>query len=74
MTPEPITVRNIYSFPKDDRYLEPDRKSKGEYRNCFLGTVSITWVPPSPGEYNVHVLYAGKDIQHSPFTARVAGK
>ncbi|KRY74339.1 Filamin-A [Trichinella pseudospiralis] len=38
------------------------------------GTCSITWIPPAPGEYTVHIQYAGKTIQGSPFKATVSGE
>lgn len=37
-------------------------------------TCAVTWIPPTPGEYNIHVRFAGKPIHGSPFIARVAGK
>ncbi|KAL1243640.1 Filamin-A [Trichinella spiralis] len=38
------------------------------------GTCSITWIPPAPGEYTVHIQYAGKTIEGSPFKATVSGE
>ncbi|KAK6750425.1 hypothetical protein RB195_002418 [Necator americanus] len=38
------------------------------------GTCSVTWVPPVPGEYKVHVKLGGKEVHDSPFTVLVAGE
>ncbi|CAD6191974.1 unnamed protein product [Caenorhabditis auriculariae] len=38
------------------------------------GTCAVTWVPPVPGEYKVHVLLGGKDVHDSPFTVLVMGE
>lgn len=37
------------------------------------GTCAVTWVPPVPGEYKVHVKLGGKDVKNSPFNVVVAG-
>ncbi|CAB3406891.1 unnamed protein product [Caenorhabditis bovis] len=38
------------------------------------GTCSVAWVPPVPGEYNVHVKLGGKEVRDSPFKVLVMGE
>ncbi|GMR46035.1 hypothetical protein PMAYCL1PPCAC_16230 [Pristionchus mayeri] len=38
------------------------------------GTCSVSWIPPMPGEYKLHVKLAGKEIDQSPFKVLVAGE
>ncbi|KHJ41417.1 Filamin/ABP280 repeat protein [Trichuris suis] len=38
------------------------------------GTCTITWIPPAPGEYLIHIQYAGNAIDGSPFRATVSGE
>ncbi len=37
------------------------------------GTCAVTWIPPTPGEYKIHIRFAGKAINGSPFIVRIAG-
>uniref|UniRef100_A0A0K0FW42 Actin-binding cytoskeleton protein filamin n=1 Tax=Strongyloides venezuelensis TaxID=75913 RepID=A0A0K0FW42_STRVS len=37
------------------------------------GSVSVTWVPPIPGDYTLKCLVAGKAIAGSPFKAHASG-
>lgn len=34
----------------------------------------MTWVPPVPGEYKVHVKLGNKEVRNSPFSVVVAGE
>ena len=38
------------------------------------GTMSITYVPPSPGEYKISIKAGDKHIRGSPFSAKITGK
>ncbi|GMT21276.1 hypothetical protein PFISCL1PPCAC_12573 [Pristionchus fissidentatus] len=38
------------------------------------GTCSVSWIPPMPGDYKLHVKLAGKEIDQSPFKVLVAGE
>lgn len=37
------------------------------------GTMSVIYVPPSPGEYKVSIKAGDKHIRGSPFTAKITG-
>lgn len=38
------------------------------------GTCAVSWIPPAPGEYYVHIKFADKEIHNSPFAVKVAGR
>lgn len=38
------------------------------------GTMSITYVPPSPGEYKIAIKAGDRHIRGSPFSAKITGK
>lgn len=38
------------------------------------GTVSVSYLPDTPGEYRIIVRFAEKDIKGSPFSARIIGE
>ena len=38
------------------------------------GTCSVTYTPTSPGEYNIIIKFADKDIRGSPFVAKITGR
>lgn len=38
------------------------------------GTVSVSYLPTSPGEYKVSVRFADKHIKGSPFSVKVTGQ
>lgn len=38
------------------------------------GTVSVTYLPEAPGEYNIIVKFAERDIKGSPFVAKITGE
>ena len=38
------------------------------------GTVSVSYLPLAPGEYKVAVQYGNKQINGSPFTAKISGE
>lgn len=37
------------------------------------GTCTVTYLPTAPGEYNITVKFADKNISGSPFVAKVTG-
>lgn len=38
------------------------------------GTVSVQYLPPSPGEYKIIVKFSGRNIQGSPFISKITGE
>lgn len=38
------------------------------------GTVSVAYLPITPGEYKVSVKYAGNHIRGSPYTVKITGE
>ncbi|WKY06849.1 hypothetical protein Q1695_006772 [Nippostrongylus brasiliensis] len=54
--------------------IEGPAQSRIKIHDNKDGTCSVTWVPPVPGEYKVHVKLGGKEVHASPFTVLVAGE
>ncbi|XP_025077978.1 filamin-A-like isoform X3 [Pomacea canaliculata] len=38
------------------------------------GSTNVTYLPMTPGAYNIHIKYKGKAIKGSPFAAKVSGE
>lgn len=38
------------------------------------GSTNVTYLPMTPGAYNIHIKYKGKAIKGSPFAAKVSGR
>ncbi|KAK6018605.1 Filamin/ABP280 repeat protein [Ostertagia ostertagi] len=54
--------------------IEGPAQSRIKIHDNKDGTCSVTWVPPVPGEYKVHVKLGGKEVHDSPFSVLVAGE
>ncbi|VDM63202.1 unnamed protein product [Angiostrongylus costaricensis] len=54
--------------------IEGPAQSRIKIHDNKDGTCSVTWVPPVPGEYKVHVKLGGKEVHNSPFNVLVAGE
>ncbi|KAK5984344.1 Filamin-A, partial [Trichostrongylus colubriformis] len=54
--------------------IEGPAQSRIKIHDNKDGTCSVTWIPPVPGEYKVHVKLGGKEVHDSPFTVLVAGE
>ncbi|XGW29369.1 hypothetical protein V3C99_008859 [Haemonchus contortus] len=54
--------------------IEGPAQSRIKIHDNKDGTCSVTWVPPVPGEYKVHVKLGGKEVHDSPFHVLVAGE
>lgn len=37
------------------------------------GTISVSYLPTDPGEYKIGVIFGGKHIRGSPFSAKITG-
>ncbi|KAM4610589.1 filamin-B [Polymixia lowei] len=56
-----------------DIALEGPSKTEIRCLNNKDGICTVTYLPTVPGDYNIFVRYNDKDIQGSPFTAKIAG-
>ena len=53
--------------------IEGPSKTEIKCRDNEDGTCTVTYVPTAPGEYNITVKFADKNISGSPFVAKVTG-
>lgn len=53
--------------------IEGPSKTEIKCRDNEDGTCTVTYVPTAPGEYNITVKFADKNISGSPFTAKITG-
>ncbi|XP_035225769.1 filamin-A-like isoform X2 [Stegodyphus dumicola] len=71
-----VTVSNSKSNAIGKISVSVDGPSKAEV-NCHDnkdGTMSVTYVPPSPGEYKVSIKAGDKHIRGSPFTTKITAE
>ncbi|KJH52735.1 Filamin/ABP280 repeat protein [Dictyocaulus viviparus] len=54
--------------------IEGPAQSRIKIHDNKDGTCAVTWVPPVPGEYKIHIKLGGKEVHNSPFTVLVAGE
>jgi filamin len=54
--------------------IEGPSKTEIKCKDNEDGTCTVTYVPTAPGEYNITVKFADKNISGSPFVAKVTGK
>ncbi|XP_067145239.1 filamin-A-like [Centruroides vittatus] len=66
----------VYTRGGTNLSVHVDGPTKSEV-NCHDnkdGSVSVSYIPPAPGEYKVSVKLDGKHIKDSPYTVKIAGE
>lgn len=65
---------DVNYFPENlDVYIDGPMKIKPEREDRPDGSSVISYMPMTPGAYNISVKFRGKHIKGSPFTAKVSG-